>query len=265
MKKLQIIKIGGNVIDNPEELDKFLTDYATITDLKILVHGGGKVATELAKRLGIEQKMIDGRRITDTETLKITTMVYAGLINKQIVASLQAKHCNALGLSGTDGNTIKSSKRKVIDIDYGFVGDINSKGINSDFISILLENHISPVFSAITHNGKGQLLNTNADTIASALAVALSKKYDVQLNYCFEKNGVLRDVKDDNSVINTITQDSYKQLLTEGIIFKGMIPKLYNAFDAIRKGVNTVMIGHSKDLKIITKENGNTGTKLIAG
>jgi acetylglutamate kinase len=265
MKKLQVIKIGGNVIDNPPELEKFLTDFSAISDLKILVHGGGKVATELAKRLGIEQEMVNGRRITDAETLKITAMVYAGLINKQVVASLQAKGCNAIGLSGADGNAIKSSKRKVVDIDYGFVGNIDSKGVNVDFISVLLESTVSPVFSAITHNGEGQLLNTNADTIASALAVALSKKYDVQLNYCFEKNGVLRNVEDDNSVINTITQDSYKQLLAEGVIFKGMIPKLDNAFDAIRNGVSSVMIAHSKDLTLITKGNGNTGTKLIAG
>ena len=264
MKKLQVIKIGGNVIDNPAELEKFLTDFSSITDLKILVHGGGKVATELAKRLGIEQEMVNGRRITDAETLKVTAMVYAGLINKQVVAALQAKQCNAVGLSGADGNAIRSSKRKVVDIDYGFVGDIDSKGVNVDFISVLLESAVSPVFSAITHNGEGQLLNTNADTIASALAVALSKKYEVQLNYCFEKNGVLRDVEDDNSVINTITKDSYKQLLAEGVIFKGMIPKLDNAFDAIGNGVSSVMIAHSKDLTSITKGNGNKGTKLIA-
>ncbi len=264
MKKLQIIKIGGNVIDNPEELEKFLVDFSKISDLKILVHGGGKVATELAKRLGIEQEMVNGRRITDAETLKVTTMVYAGLINKHIVASLQAKKNNAIGLSGADGNSIKATKRKVVDIDYGFVGDIDSKGVNVDFISVLLESNVSPVFSAITHNGEGQLLNTNADTIASALAVALSKKYDVQLNYCFEKNGVLRDVDDDSSVINVITKESYKELLTEGVIFKGMIPKLDNAFDAIKNGVSSVMIAHSRDLTKITNGNGNTGTKLIA-
>ncbi|EFK97879.1 Acetylglutamate kinase [sediment metagenome] len=265
MKKLQVIKIGGNVIDNPVELEKFLTDFSKVSDLKILVHGGGKVATELARKLGIEQEMVNGRRITDAETLKVTTMVYAGLINKQVVAAMQSKGVNAIGLSGADADTIKASKRKVVDIDYGFVGDIESSGVNVEMISVFLENGITPVFSAITHNGEGQLLNTNADTIASALAVALSKKYEVQLNYCFEKNGVLRDVEDDNSVINVITKDSYKQLLSEGIIFKGMIPKLDNSFDAIKNGVSAVMIANSKDLIKITNNNGNTGTKLIAG
>lgn len=264
MKKLQVIKIGGNVIDNPAELEKFLTDLSKVSDLKILVHGGGKVATELAKKLGIEQEMVNGRRITDAETLKVTTMVYAGLINKQVVAAMQSKGVNAIGLSGADANTIKASKRKVMDIDYGFVGDIDSSGVNVEMISVFLENGITPVFSAITHNGAGQLLNTNADTIASALAVAMSKKYEVQLNYCFEKNGVLRDVEDDNSVINVITKESYKQLLAEGVIFKGMIPKLDNSFDAIKNGVSAVMIANSKDLLKITNQNGNTGTKLIA-
>jgi acetylglutamate kinase len=264
MKKLQIIKIGGNVIDNPDELEKFLLDFSKISDLKILVHGGGKLATELAKRLGVSQEMVNGRRITDAETLKITTMVYAGLINKQIVASLQAKKINAIGLSGADCNTIKSTKRKVNDIDYGFVGDIESSGVNVELISMFLENNITPVFSAITHNGEGTLLNTNADTIASALAVALSKMYEVQLNYCFEKKGVLRNVDDDNSVINIITPDLYKKLLAEGIIFKGMIPKIDNAFDAIKNGVTAVMIAHSNEILNITNGNGNTGTKLIA-
>ena len=265
MKKLHIIKIGGNVIDNPVALEKFLTDFSNVTDLKILIHGGGKLATQLAEKMGVEQQMVNGRRITDAETLKITTMVYTGLINKQIVASLQAKNSNAIGLSGADGNAIQSSKRKVAEIDYGFVGDIDSKGVNVNFISALLESSVIPVFSAITHDKKGVLLNTNADTIASALAVALSQKYEVQLNYCFEKKGVLRNVDDDSSVINTITQNSYKQLLAEGVIFKGMIPKLDNAFDAIKNGVRSVMIAHSDDLINITNEHGKSGTKLIAG
>jgi acetylglutamate kinase len=265
MKKLHIIKIGGNVIDSSAALEKFISDFSKVDDLKILIHGGGKLATQLADKMGVVQQMVDGRRITDAETLKITVMVYAGLINKQIVAALQSKKTNALGLSGADGNAIKSSKRKVGTIDYGFVGDIDSKGVNVDFISALLESGSVPVFSAITHNGEGQLLNTNADTIASALAVALSKKYEVQLNYCFEKKGVLRDVEDESSVINTITQSSYKKLLTEGVIFKGMIPKLDNAFDAIKNGVTSVMIAHSEDLINITNNHGKTGTKLIAG
>ncbi|MGQ0828600.1 MAG: acetylglutamate kinase [Bacteroidota bacterium] len=264
MAKLYIIKIGGNVIDHPKNLEKFLSDLSRIKDLKILVHGGGKLATELAQRLGIEQKMVDGRRITDAETLKIASMVYAGLINKQIVASLQAKGINALGLSGADGNVIKASKRKVAEIDYGFVGDIKSDGVNAELISTFLSNKVTPVFCAITHTGDGQLLNTNADTIASVLAVALSKKYDVQLNFCFEKKGVLKDVSDDNSVIKNITSTTYKQYLSEGIISKGMIPKLDNAFEAITKGVKSVVIAHSDDLINTTKENEHAGTKLIA-
>lgn len=263
--KLHVIKIGGNVIDNPSALEKFLLDFSRVDDLKILIHGGGKLATQFAEKLGVEQTMVEGRRITDAETLKIATMVYAGFINKNIVAKLQSQHCNAIGLSGADGNAIQSSKRKVKAIDYGFVGDIESAGVNVNFISSLLDGGVVPVFSAITHNKEGQLLNTNADTIASALAVALSKKYEVQLNYCFEKKGVLRDVDDDTSVINTITSDSYKQLLAEGVIFKGMIPKLDNAFDAIKNGVSSVMIAHSDDLINITNEHGKSGTKLIAG
>ncbi len=264
MAKLYVIKIGGNVIDNPKNLEKFLYDFSKIKDLKILVHGGGKLATELAQRLGVEQQVVDGRRITDAETLKIATMVYAGIINKQIVASLQAKEINALGLSGADGNVIKANKRKVEKIDYGFVGDIKSEDVNAELISTFLSNDITPVFCAITHNGEGQLLNTNADTIASTLAIALSKKYDVQLNFCFEKKGVLKDVSDNNSVIETITPATYKKYLIDGSISKGMIPKLDNAFEAITKGVKSVVIAHSDDLINTTKENEHAGTKLIA-
>src|SRR4051812_24070737 len=205
MTKLYVIKIGGNVIDHPKNLERFLSDLSKIKESKILVHGGGKLATELAERIGIEQKMVDGRRITDAETLKVATMVYAGLINKQIVASLQGKGINALGLSGADGNVIKGSKRKVTEIDYGFVGDVKAENINAELISTFLSNKVTPVFCAITHNGEGQLLNTNADTIASTLAIALSKRYDVQLNFCFEKKGVLKNIEDENSVIETIT------------------------------------------------------------
>jgi acetylglutamate kinase len=264
MAKLYVIKIGGNVIDNPKNLEKFLSDLSKIKELKILVHGGGKLATELAQRLGVEQQMVDGRRITDAETLKIATMVYAGLINKQIVASLQAKGINALGLSGADGNVIKACKRKVAEIDYGFVGDIKAADVNAELISTFLSNNITPVFCAITHNGEGQLLNTNADTIASTLAIALSKKYEVQLNFCFEKKGVLKNIEDENSVIETITPTTYKKYLEEGIISKGMIPKLDNAFEAITKGVKFVVIAHSDDLINTTKENEHAGTKLIA-
>ena len=264
MKKLYIIKIGGNVIDDPEQLNKFLSDFSKIEDSKILVHGGGKIASELAKRLGISQALVNGRRITDAETLKVTIMVYAGLINKQIVTLLQANGVNAIGLSGADGNSITAVKRNVIDIDYGFVGDVTGSGVNLEFINSLLSAKITPVFSAITHDGKGQLLNTNADTIASVLAVAMSKYFDVQLNYCFEKKGVLKDVDDENSVISSITKTKYKQLLSEGVISKGMIPKLDNAFEAIQNGVKSVMIAHSNELINIINENEHAGTKLIA-
>ncbi len=263
MKKLYIIKIGGNIIDNPIALEKFLMDFSKMQGLKILVHGGGKVASEFAKKMGVSQAMVNGRRITDAETLKITTMVYAGLINKQIVALLQSQHMDAIGLCGADANIIKSSKREVADIDYGFVGDVLSSSINSNLLSVFLEMNLVPVFSAITHDGNGQLLNTNADSIASVLAVALSDKYNVQLNYCFEKNGVLENIEDENSVIKTITKTKYKQLLQTGIISKGMIPKLDSAFSAIQQGVCSVVIANADEL-INTTKNEHAGTTLIA-
>lgn len=265
MEKVYIIKIGGNVIDNPEALEKFLSDFSNLQGAKILVHGGGKMATDIATKLNVPQQMVNGRRITDAETLKITTMVYAGLINKQIVASLQAKKVNAIGLSGMDGDSIQTTKRKVGEVDFGYVGDIHKDSVNTTLISALFKQNMVPVFSAITHDGNGQLLNTNADTIASALGIALSWSYHVQLNYCFEKKGVLRNVEDDDSVIETITQQNYKQLLNDGIISKGMIPKLDNAFDAIKRGVKSVVIAHSNDLLNTTHENKHAGTRLIAG
>jgi acetylglutamate kinase len=263
VKKLYIIKIGGNIIDDANALDKFLSDFSNIKGLKILVHGGGKIATELAKKLGIAQTLVGGRRITDAETLKVTAMVYAGLVNKQIVALLQSHGVNALGLCGADANAIQSDKRNVKDVDYGFVGDITPSGIHSDLLSAFLEMGLVPVFSAITHNGKGQLLNTNADTIAATLAAALSKNYTVQLNYCFEKKGVLEHIDQEDSVIKTITQAQYRQLLLAGIISKGMIPKLDNAFEAIQKGVPYVVISHADDL-INTTKNEHGGTTLVA-
>jgi len=264
MKKLYIIKIGGNVIEHSIAMEKFLADFSKIDGLKILVHGGGNSAGELAKKLGVSQAMVNGRRITDIETLKITTMVYAGLINKKIVAFLQGKNTNAIGLSGADANLIRAARRVVADIDYGFVGDIASSGVNSVLLTSFLDNGLVPVFSAITHDGKGQLLNTNADTIASVLAVALSEKYDVQLNYCFEKNGVLENVEDEDSVIKIITKIKYKQLISDGTISKGMIPKLDNAFLAIQNGVKSVVIAHSDEL-INTTNNEHKGTTLITG
>lgn len=260
MEKLYIIKIGGNVIDTQPSLDTFISDFSKISGRKILVHGGGKVADELAKRLGISQEMVNGRRITDEETLKIVTMVYAGLLNKRIVALLQSCDANAVGLSGADLNSIRAGKRAGTPVDYGFAGDIEE--VNTGTIAALIESGIVPVFCSVTHDGKGQLLNTNADTIASALAVALSKTYEVQLNYCFEKNGVLKDVDESNSLITTITQAGYKKLLSEGAISKGMIPKLDNSFEAINKGVKRVVIGHSGKLKEIIGSKKNCGTIL---
>lgn len=262
MKKLSIVKIGGNVLDDAVALERFLADFSALDGAKILVHGGGKLATELAKQIGIEQIMVDGRRITDAETLKITVMVYAGLINKQVVASLQAKNIQAIGLSGADANIICTVKRAINPIDYGFVGDMDSKSVNTNLLAKFLDLELVPVFSAITHNGQGQLLNTNADTIASALAVAMTEIYEVKLIYCFEKNGVLRTIEDENSVIETITKTTYTTLINEGIISKGMIPKLDNAFVAIENGVKLVVITHANNLLSTTYDC--KGTTLIA-
>jgi len=262
MKKLSIIKIGGNVLDNPEALEKFLADFSALEGAKILVHGGGKLATELAKKIGVEQTMVDGRRITDAETLKITVMVYAGLINKQVVATLQAKNIQAIGLSGADANIIRTTKRPIKPIDYGFVGNIDTQSVNNEILTKFIDLELVPVFSAITHNKEGQLLNTNADTIASALAVAMSENYEVQLVYCFEKNGVLRSIEDENSVIATITKATYTDLVNKGVISQGMIPKLDNAFDAIKNGVKSVVITHANNLLSTTYDC--KGTTLIA-
>lgn len=241
METLKIIKIGGNIIDNDGALSSFIKNFSTLNRPKILVHGGGKLATQLAKQMNVPVKMNEGRRITDQETLDIITMVYAGKINKTIVAQLQEQQCNAIGFSGADGNTIISEKRPVKTIDYGFVGDV--KKVNTATLELLLKNNITPVFCAITHNENGQLLNTNADTIASELAIGFASKYNTELYYCFEKNGVLKDVSDDNSVIEKITPKNYKNLIDEGIITDGMLPKLNNCFHAINHNVNKVCIG----------------------
>ena len=245
-KKLSVIKIGGSLIEDEKILDEFLVDFTKLEGLKILVHGGGKLATQLAGKLGIETKMNEGRRITDAETIKVITMVYGGLVNKTIVAKLQANNCNALGLSGADLNSIQSVKRPVEDIDYGFVGDVEK--VNSKMISLLLSNGISPVFCAITHDKNGQLLNTNADTIASEIAIALSRDFETDLYYCFEKQGVLMDVKDENSVIEQIDTKSYLKLKEEKIIADGMLPKLHNCFNALERNVSKVCIGNVKML-----------------
>lgn len=250
-EKLYVIKIGGNIIDSDQNLNLFLKDLASITAHKILVHGGGKIATEISKGLGIEAQMIDGRRITDAETLKIVTMVYGGLINKNIVSKLQAQQCNAIGLSGVDANIILSEKRPLKNgIDYGFVADV--KQVNAEPLIALIDAGLTPVIAPLSHDGQGNMLNTNADTVASCLAVALSAKYEIQLVYCFELNGVLSDFENKDSVIPEITPYYYLQLKGEGVISKGMIPKLDNSFDAIQGGVEKVIICHANDLLAIT-------------
>ena len=258
MKTLKIIKIGGNIIDDSQALESFLSQFALLQGPKLLIHGGGKLATKLAKKMSIPVKMNEGRRITDSDTLDIITMVYAGKINKNIVAQLQGNDCNAIGFSGADGNTIVSEKRPVATIDYGFVGDV--KKVNVDTLEILLQNNIIPVFCAITHDKKGQLLNTNADTIASELAIGLSSVFKTELYYCFEKNGVLENVENDDSVIENINTETYKTLKDNNIIFEGMLPKLDNCFHAIHHNVQKVCIGKS-DMLFNTNNKHTTITK----
>lgn len=252
---LSIIKIGGNVIGNKSELSKLLTLFSKLDSFKVLVHGGGKLATEIAKKMGVESKMIGGRRITDEQGLELITMVYAGLTNKNIVAELQASGCNAIGMSGADGNAILAHKRPVKDIDYGFAGDVDK--VNEGLLSHLLTLGLTPVFCAMTHDGKGQLLNTNADTIASELAIGLGQLYETTLYYCFEKNGVLRDVTDDSSVIAHIDSTAYKTLLEQGVIADGMLPKMTNCFHALNNGVNKVCIG---SISMLAQERGTFTT-----
>jgi acetylglutamate kinase len=259
--KLFVVKIGGNVIDEEKQLSSFLDDFASIKGNKILVHGGGKIATELSKQLGIEAKMVDGRRVTDAETLKVVQMVYGGLINKNIVAQLQSRNCNAIGLTGADGNIIGAKKRPVKDVDYGFVGDIDF--VDAANLVAVLNAEFTPVIAPLTHDGKGQILNTNADTMASAISVAMAKEAKVHLIYCFEKSGVLKNVDDESSVIDKMNFTDYQKYKAEGIIAKGMIPKLDNAFDAIKQGVKSVVICHAKDLKKITSGQ-KTGTTLLS-
>jgi acetylglutamate kinase len=247
MNKLFIIKIGGNVLDNPDALKSFLQDFASIKEPKILIHGGGKIATKTGDLLGIESNYVNGRRITDAPTLGLVTMVYGGLVNKQIVASLQHLGCNALGLTGADGNMIKAVKRPVKDVDYGFVGDIRPDSVNSSLLVFLLKQNVVPIFAPLTH-GSGTMLNTNADTIASVLAVSMSKHFDVRLIFCFEKKGVLMDVNSEDSVITHLPQKTYDELLPSGVFADGILPKLENAFAAIHAGVKEVLIGEAGDL-----------------
>ena len=240
MEKLTIIKVGGKIVEESDTLNQLLADFSKIPGYKLLVHGGGRSATRIAESLGIESRMVNGRRITDAETLKVVTMVYGGLVNKNIVAGLQAKGVNAIGLTGADMNVIRSVKRPVKEVDYGFVGDV--KQVDAEVLVSLICRGAVPVMAPLTHDGEGHVLNTNADTIAGETAKALADAFDVTLVYCFEKKGVLKDENDDNSVIPVITPDLFRQYVAEGVIQGGMIPKLENAFSAVEAGVRQVII-----------------------
>ena len=285
---IRVVKIGGNVVDNPELLQKFVRDFAAMPGMKVLVHGGGVMATQMQKSMGMVPQMIEGRRVTDEETLRVVTMVYAGWCNKNITALLQAEGCNAIGLTGADGNAIKASKRPPVfvdslnrEVDYGYVGDVSTDSVNAKFIYSLLEKGVVPVFNAINHDGEGNLLNTNADTIASSIATAMANyqyrtrrevccrceecthcsddgrlTHEVELLYCFEKDGVLYDKDDDASVIPEIDREKFAQLKEEGRVADGMIPKLTNSFKAIDSGVARVVIKHARNL------SGTIGTTL---
>jgi len=274
MAELFVIKIGGNIIDDETKLSSFLKSFAAIEGNKILVHGGGKLATKLAEKMGVKQKLIDGRRITDAETLKIVTMVYAGYVNKTIVACLQSYHCNAIGLSGVDGDIILAHKRNHPVIDYGYVGDVDS--VNTPLLKNLLEQSLALVFAPITHDQNGQLLNTNADTIAQEIAKSMSSLFDVTLIYSFEKSGVMLNVDDESSVIKKLIWEEYQKLKTPSTsllglaqtgsdgdgskIFAGMIPKLDNAFTALNSGVSKVIIGNAEELQKLI--DGTAGTTI---
>lgn len=240
MQKLTIIKVGGKIVEEPATLQRLINDFAAVDGLKLLVHGGGRSATKLAQQLGIEQKMVDGRRITDADTLRVVTMVYGGLVNKNIVTSLQAAGVNAIGLTGADMDMIRAHRRPVKDVDYGFVGDVDR--VDAKALSRLLEAGIVPVVAPLSHDGNGSMLNTNADTIASEVAQALAPIFDTTLVFCFEKPGVLRDENDDSSVIEVITPAVYQQLRADGVVSGGMLPKIDNAFRALGAGVKEVIV-----------------------
>lgn len=269
-EKLFVIKVGGNVIDDADKLNSFLKDFSKIPGKKVLVHGGGKIATSIGNRLNIVSKYIDGRRITDDQTIDLVTMVYGGLVNKQIVAKLQSLQCNAIGITGADANLLPAKKRglKALStgeslgeaIDYGWVGDIETEKINSENWKLFLQNGLTPVAAPLTHDSNGHILNTNADTIASVIATSLSVLFEVSLVFCFEKNGVLLDVNDVGSTISKLTFNDYLSLKKSDKLFAGILPKIDNAFDAIKKGVDEVIIGNSNDLSSLI--NGTGGTKI---
>ena len=261
-EELIIVKIGGNVIDHEKNLEAFLHDFALLPQKKILVHGGGKIATAIGEKMQILSEYVDGRRITNTPTLDLVTMVYGGLINKKIVAQLQAKKCNAIGITGADANCVPATKRVVNKIDYGWVGDIDEKKININTWNHFLKNNMIPVMAPLTHNEKGQMLNTNADTIAAALAIALSHTYLTKLVMCFEKNGVLENTEDENSVIPEINSKLFADLNNRKVIHSGILPKINNALLSIQKGVESVIIGNSAQLPNLIA--GKSGTKILA-
>lgn len=258
-EKLTIVKIGGKVIDQEELLDSFLSDFSQVEGKKILIHGGGKIASEKGQALGIEPNLVEGRRITDKDTLEVVIMVYGGLVNKNIVAKLQSNGVNALGMSGADANLLKAVKRPIKTIDYGFVGDVKKEDVNIGVASKLLDLDLFPVVCALTHDGKGNLLNTNADTMASIMASALSDSFAVNLVYCFEQPGVLEDFEK-QLVIEDLTNESYRDYKSKGVIVDGMIPKLDNAFYAIQNGVKSVRIGAFSDLAQLIE--GSVGTRI---
>ncbi|MFT4203008.1 MAG: acetylglutamate kinase [Chitinophagaceae bacterium] len=260
-QQLFVIKIGGNVIDDETNLHRFLQDFSQINTPKILVHGGGKIATRIGEKLDIISQYVDGRRITDDATIDLVTMVYGGLVNKKVVAQLQPLGCNAIGLTGADGNLIPAHKRPVKTTDFGWVGDIETEKINVELLKQLLDADTTPICAPLTHDQQGHILNTNADTIASSIAVALSKTFSVRLIYCFEKKGILENIDDDNSVITVINKTSYAALKATNKLFAGILPKLDNAFAAIDSGVKEVLIGHADDLLTNIGEQ-TTGTLI---
>lgn len=255
MEKLTLVKVGGKIVEEEETLRKLLLDFSSLEGYKVLVHGGGRSATKLAAQLGIESKMVNGRRITDTAMLQVVTMVYGGLVNKNIVAGLQALQVNALGLTGADMNLMRSDKRPVAEVDYGFVGDV--KEVNADLLASLIRQGIVPILAPLTHDRQGHILNTNADTIAGEAAKALAKHFEVTLMFCFEKKGVLLDENDDESVIPEIDRSSFQRYVQQGIIQGGMIPKLENAYQAIDAGVKQVIITQASEI------HKGTGTKVF--
>jgi acetylglutamate kinase len=260
MQKLSVIKIGGNVIDNEEATNRFLDQFSRTPGSKILVHGGGKVATQISERLGLKAQMVDGRRITDKAMLEVVTMVYGGLINKNLVAKLQSRECNAIGLTGADANCILAKKREAAAIDYGYAGDIVA--VNAHQLVTFLHQQLTPVIAPLTYDKHGNILNTNADTIAAGVAWSLAGHYQVHLIFCFEKRGVLSDPENDESVIPTLSWNEYQHLNETGIISKGMIPKLDNAYDALRKGLEKVTICHADELEAVTSTARVSGTTL---